>query len=280
MANLKLKALTGVSPFRKVAMGTWKTAKDPSVYGIVEIDMDPVLRLLPEYEKKYNVKISPAHLVGKAIAHCMKLRPEINGMIRWSKIYLRDSVSLFYQVNIPGNGNGDDKVKKATLSGAVVRDAENLNAGEIALELKKRADDIRTGKDKELKKNMDVFKILPWWLTGAYLNIASFLIYSLNINLSFIGVPRDPFGSVMITNIGSLGLDLAFAPLCPYTRVPLLLTVGAMKETPVVVEGKIEVRKVLPIGVTFDHRFIDGVHAAQMSAEFKKCFAEPEKYLF
>jgi pyruvate/2-oxoglutarate dehydrogenase complex dihydrolipoamide acyltransferase (E2) component len=38
------------------------------------------------------------------------------------------------------------------------------------------------------------------------------------------------------------------------------------------------VRPILPIGVTFDHRLIDGVHAAQMSAEFKKCFAEPAKY--
>jgi hypothetical protein len=29
---------------------------------------------------------------------------------------------------------------------------------------------------------------------------------------------------------------------------------------------------------TFGHRLMDGVHAAQMIAEFKKCFAEPAKY--
>lgn len=280
MGRVKLKKLENVSPFRKVAMGTWKTAKDPSVYGLINIDMEKVLNLLPEYEKEHGVKVSPAHLVGKAAAHCMKIRPELNGMIRGSRIYLRESVSLFYQVNIPGTGQGDDKIKKATLSGAVVQEAENLNAAGIAKQLQAKSNAVRSGEDQELKKNMEMFKFLPWWFVRFYLDIASFLIYGLNWDLSFLGIPRDPFGSVMITNIGSLGLDLAWAPLCPYTRVPVLLTVGAMKEAPTVIDGKIEVRRTLPVAVTFDHRFIDGVHAAQMAFEFKKCFEDPEKYLF
>lgn len=277
MGKVALKKVVDVSPFRKVAMGTWKTAKDPSVYGLVEIDMEKTLLLLPEYSKKHGIKITPAHLVGKAITYCMKRRPEINAMIRGSRIFLRENVALFYQVNIPGEG--EDKVKKATLSGAVLHEAEKLETSGIAKALKDKASNIRTGKDLEMKKNMDVFKILPWWFVKYYLDIASFLMYGLNLNLSFLGIPKDPFGSVMITNIGSLGIDIAWAPLCPYTRVPLLLTVGATTEKPVAIEGKVEVRPILPIAVTFDHRLIDGVHAANMAKDFKKCFAEPEKYL-
>jgi pyruvate dehydrogenase E2 component (dihydrolipoamide acetyltransferase) len=93
------------------------------------------------------------------------------------------------------------------------------------------------------------------------------------------GFPKDPFGSVMITNVGSLGIDVAWAPLCPYTRVPLLLTVGAISEKPWVVDGKVEVRPIMPIAVTFDHRLIDGIHAAQMAKTFKELFADPEKLL-
>ncbi len=277
MGVVKLKKVTDVSPFRKVAMGTWKTAKDPSVYGFIEIDMSKTLEVLPTYCEKHDVKITPAHLVGRAIAFCMKRRPEINGMIRGSRIYLRENVSLFYQVNIPGDG--EDKVKKATLSGAVIHEAENLTTSGIAKKLKDKASNIRTGKDKEMKKNMDIFKILPWWFVKYYLDIASWLMYGLNLNLKFLGIPSDPFGSVMITNIGSLGIDVAWAPLCPYTRVPLLLTVGATNEKPVAIDGKVEVRPVLPIAVTFDHRLIDGVHAAKMAADFKMCFSDPEKYL-
>lgn len=199
-------------------------------------------------------------------------------MIRGSRIYLRKNVSIFYQVNIPGEGT--DKIKKATLSGAILHEVESMSTAEIAKALRDKAGQIRAGKDKELAKNLNAFKYLPWWAAKYYLNLASFLIYGLNWDLSFLGIPKDPFGSLMITNVGSLGIDLALAPLCPYTRVPILLTLGSLQYKPWVVDGKVEVRPILPIGVTFDHRLIDGIHASQMAQDFKKCFAEPETYLF
>ncbi len=277
MSNLNLKVLDDTSPTRKMAMGTWKTVGDPSVYGLMEVDMSQVLKVLPDYEKKHGLKITPSHLVGKAMAYCMKLRPEINGMIRGSRIYLREDVTLFYQVNLPGNGK--DTVKMATLSGTTIPKAETLKLHEIAEALSQKVKAARAGEDREIADNLKVFKYLPWWMSRFYLNIGSWLIYGLNLNMSFLGLPRDPFGSVMITNIGSLGIDVAWAPLCPYSRVPLLITVGAINDKPVAIEGKVAIRAILPIAVTFDHRLIDGIHAAQMARDFKKCFSEPEVYL-
>lgn len=277
MKNLNLTLLNDSSPSRKMAMGTWKTVSDPTVYGLIEIDMTETMKVMEDYQRKHDVKVTPSHLVGKAVAHCMKLRPEINGMIRGSKIYLRDNVTLFYQVNIPGKGK--DAVKKATLSGTTIEKAEELKVHEISRILKEKATKARSGEDKAISRNINAFKYLPWWFSRFYLNLGSFLMYGLNLDMRWAGLPKDPFGSVMITNIGSLGIDMAWAPLCPYTRVPLLLTVGAISDKPVAVDGKVEVRPVLPIAVTFDHRLIDGVHAAQMARDFKKCFREPEVYL-
>lgn len=278
MKNLNLTPLKDSGPSRKMAMGTWRTVADPSVYGLIEIDMTETLALLEGYQKKHDVKVTPSHLVGKAVAYCMKLRPEINGLIRGSKIYLRDHVTLFYQVNIPGEGR--DTIKKATLSGTTIEKAEELKVFEIAKALKEKVERAKSGRDKELTRNINAFNYLPWWLARTYLNIGSFLMYGLNLDMRWLGLPKDPFGSVMITNIGSLGIDLAWAPLCPYTRVPLLLTVGAITRKPMAVEDRVEVRPILPIAVTFDHRLIDGVHAAQMARDFKKCFREPKEYLF
>jgi len=42
--------------------------------------------------------------------------------------------------------------------------------------------------------------------------------------------------------------------------------------------GTIEVRPVARIGVTFDHRFMDGAHAAALQKIFERCFQEPETY--
>lgn len=268
-----------VPMFRKIAMGTWKNAGDPSVYGILEIDMSKTLALLPDYEKKHNVKITPSHLAGKAVSFIMQNRPEINGMIRGNRIYYRKHVAIFYQINVPGSGT--DKIKGASLSGTSLQKVEKMSLAQIAQALAKKAGDIREGRDLELKKSIDMFKFIPWSLSGLVLDLMSFLTYGLNLNLQSLGIPKDPFGSLMITNVGGMGIDLALAPLVPYSRVPLLLALGSVKDKPWIDEnGDIVKRKILPIGVTFDHRMIDGIHASQLAADFKKCFAEPEKYLF
>ena len=175
MGYIKLKKPKNSSIFRKIAMGTWKTAKDPSVYGVLETDMTPSLEVLDEYSKKHDVKITPSHLVGKALSYCMERRPEINGMIRGSKIYHREDVTLFYQVNIPGTG--EDKIKKATLAGTTIEKAQDLKLFEISKTLKEKATKIKEGRDKEIKNNLNAFKFIPWFLTGLYLDFVSFFIY-------------------------------------------------------------------------------------------------------
>jgi pyruvate/2-oxoglutarate dehydrogenase complex dihydrolipoamide acyltransferase (E2) component len=275
--SLEITKLKGGSLFRKIAMGSWRTAGDPSVYGLLEIDVTKALKFLEQEQKQTQTKLSVAHLVGKAAAQVMHQRPEINGLIRFKRIYQRKHVDLFYQVNIPGDPS--DPVGQAMLSGEIVRQAENLTVVQIGEELDRKARIIREGGRGELTSSIEVMKFVPWSLVHWALNISAFLIYDLKLNLSWAGLAQDPFGSVMITNVGSLGIDMAWAPLVPYTRVPLLLTVGKIQDRPWVVDGRLEVRPIMRIGITFDHRFMDGVHASVMSRLFQQCFDEPEKYL-
>jgi len=278
MGKIDLIKVKKAPLFRKMAMGTWKNANNPSVYGFSEIDMLPAMEAIEKYSTKHGVKITPTHLVGRAMTYCLQKRPEVNGLIRGSRIYLRKEVSLFYQVNIPGKGH--DKKKGANLSGTVVKKAENKTLAEIAKELTGQADKIKHGDYGELKSSMAIFKLMPWWLMRPTIDFISWLNYGLNLNLSWLGVPKDPFGSVMITNVGGLGVEVALAPLVPYSRVPVIITIGSLRKRPWVVDDKVVVRPILALGVTFDHRFVDGIHVSQMAEDFKYCFAHPEKILF
>lgn len=277
MGKVALTKVTQAPVFRKIALGSWNTVGDPTVYGMLEIDMTSSLRFIEEMNRIHNVKITPVHMVGKALASVMKMRPEINGMIRLGRLYQRKNIDMFYQVNVPGEG--PDGVKKASLAGVVVRNADQLSVVEIAQQLKDKSHKIRIGQDKEAGKGIETMRKVPWRLIKFVLNMTSFLTYDLNLNLSKFGIPSDPFGSAMITNVGSLGVDIAWAPLVPYSRSPLLLTVGCVKECPWVVNGKVEVRPIMKIGVTFDHRFMDGVHAAAMSRHFQEFFENPWKVI-
>ena len=89
---------------------------------------------------------------------------------------------------------------------------------------------------------------------------------------------KDPFGSAIVTNIGTLGADFAFTPIPYYSRIPFILSIGAVKEGVVVNQETkaIEVKKISKFGITFDHRIIDGVHAAKMSKCFKSYMENPE----
>ena len=97
----------------------------------------------------------------------------------------------------------------------------------------------------------------------------------MNMDMRWAGMPQDLFGSAMITNIGSLGLPTAFVPLVPYSRVPLLLALGSIESRPVVEKEKVVVRKVMEIGSTFDHRILDGGHAAKMQRIVRKWMENP-----
>ena len=131
--------------------------------------------------------------------------------------------------------------------------------------MKARAERIRTQGDPEFKKMKSTMGGLPGWASRFVLNFAGFLLYTLNLWTPLLGSPRDPFGSCMVTSIGGLGLDLAFAPLVPYSRVPLLIAVGAVRDTPVVRDGKLAIAPVSRLCVTIDHRLIDGMQASHMA---------------
>lgn len=269
--NVDLGPALKVSSWRKVAIGTWRTAGDPSVYGMMEVPLESALAYIEEHSRASGERITVTHFAGKVCAETLKRHPEINCILRFGKLYPRKSVDVFFQV--AADDTGED------LSGMTVRHADQKSLTEIAQEMGTRVRAIKSKTDKSFDRMKGLFGILPGFLSGCLLTITGFILYSLNLWTPLFGSPRDPFGSLMITNVGSLGLDTAFAPLVPYSRVPLLIALGAMREVAIVSEGQVKVGMVLKLCATFDHRLIDGVHASKMAKTIQKIFADPEREL-
>lgn len=273
MAHLDLERKKNVSSFRKIAIGTWRTAYDPSVYGTMEIRMDAALRYMADFRERTGKRITVTHLIAKVIGEILKETPDANAILRFNSIYLRKRIGVFFQVVMTDEGTG-----KVDLSGLTLYDVEQKTLGEIVSEFEDKVDKVRKRKDPALEKTRKSMLGLPQFLIAGVLRFISFLTYTLNLDMSWAGLPRDPFGSIMVTNIGSLGLDTAYVPLVPYSRVPILLALGAVKEVPVVDNGQIVVGKVMKINATFDHRFIDGYHASVMSRLMRKWLENPYEH--
>jgi len=68
-------------------------------------------------------------------------------------------------------------------------------------------------------------------------------------------------GTFTISNYGALG-GIYATPIINYPEVAIL-GVGKIKDTPVVRNGKVVVRKILSLALSFDHRVVDGAEAAR-----------------
>jgi len=74
-------------------------------------------------------------------------------------------------------------------------------------------------------------------------------------------------GTFSITNFGSFG-SLFGTPIINQPQVAIL-GVGVVEKTPVVIDDAIAIRSISLIGLTFDHRLIDGALADQFMAKLK-----------
>ena len=272
MPNLDLTPKTDVSSFRKIAIGTWADAYDPSVYGTMEVNMDEAMRYLADFRARTGRKLTISHMMAKVAAMALKEVPDANAVLRWNRIYLRKRIGIFFQVVMTDDGEG-----KTDLSGATIYDVEQKSLVEIYDDFNAKVDKVRKRQDPALEKTRQTFLGVPYFMLNRLLKLISFFSYTLNLDLRWAGIPSDPFGSMMITNVGSLGLDTAFVPLVPYSRVPILLALGNVRDAPVVRDGKVTVGKIMKVNATFDHRFIDGFHASVLSRVVRDWFENPYK---
>ena len=91
-----------------------------------------------------------------------------------------------------------------------------------------------------------------------------------NARLFFIGL--------LVSNVGTFGIRAAFGPLVPFSRVPLIVLVGAVEDRVVPENGKPVIRPMLTLCVTLDHRFMDGYHGGAMAKTTRDFLENPEQY--
>ena len=80
-------------------------------------------------------------------------------------------------------------------------------------------------------------------------------------------------GTFTITNLGMYEVD-EFTPIINPPEVGIL-GLGAIVDTPCAVDGKVEIRPVMTISLTYDHRVIDGAPAAEFLQYIKKLLQNP-----
>jgi len=255
--------------WRRVAVHAWRPPQDPSVYAVLEIPMRAALAYLERLRSETGVRVTVTHLVVRGAALAIRQYPQLNGIVARSRIMLRDTVDIFLQVATDGG---------ADLSGVKIARADEKSVLEIAREAEMRVERLRQRRDRQVERTKSLLDRIPLRLLGRVLRTISFLTYDLDLDLSRLGVVKDEFGSAMVTNVGTFGLAQAHAPLVPFSRTPLVVLVGEVQEKPVAEAGRVVIRSVMTLGVTFDHRFMDGYQGGAMVQLFRAYLEQPARF--
>ncbi len=253
-----------VQGWRKLAGAAWGNPSDPQFFGDLELDAGPLLSYVEEVRRATGVHITMTHLVGRAVAQGLAAVPELQVRLARGREHDRGSVDVFFIVTTAGGQE---------LTGVKIHSADRKSAVEIAEELNRRCAAISAGDDPELGRGKALLTKLSPRLLRASLHVGAWLTSDLNLDLGRLGLPRQAFGGAMITSVGMWGVGHAYSPLAHYYRVPLLVLVGAVRKMPAVVGDEVVVRPMLTVTATFDHRYVDGYHAAQF-AQAARCYCE------
>lgn len=90
--------------------------------------------------------------------------------------------------------------------------------------------------------------------------------------------PEDyGYGTFTISNLGMYGVDQFTAIINPPEAA--ILAVGRVKETPVAVDGKVEIKTMMSVTLSSDHRLIDGAVAGQFLAHLRDVLEQPLELL-
>lgn len=236
------------------------------MYGTVAVDATRALELIERVRAQTGEKVTMTHVVGKALAHALTEMPDCNVRIRRRRLYQRTTVDLFFQVVFEGGKE---------LSGAKIEDVGAKSLAIVARELREKAERIRAKQDPQFTATKRLLDTMPGLFVRFVMWLIAVLTEDFGFDLRRFGVPKDAFGSAMVTSLGMFGIDIGYAPIFPPAQTPIIALVGAVEDRPKAENGQVVVRPMMNVSATFDHRLIDGAHASRLAGLVKGYLENP-----
>jgi pyruvate/2-oxoglutarate dehydrogenase complex dihydrolipoamide acyltransferase (E2) component len=254
--------------WRKMAAAIFNPPRDGKVFGMVDLNMREPLRAIEEWNKDGH-HVTATHYFMSTMAHIIGAWvPELNCYARWGKVYQREKVTISAAVLVGGKD----------LTTVRIHDADKKTVLELSKEMNDKVKARREGKDDKAMATRKGLSGVPWPLRRWIFQGIRYTVYELGIPISG-GLNKEMFGSLLVSNIGPLGLSYGIPALMPASNLAFVMSLGHVEEKAIVEDGKVIPCKMLPICGTFDHRVVDGAHIGKMSRGMKYYFNNPEALL-
>ncbi len=254
------------TPWRVTAAAIYTTPTDSRVYGTLDIDVTDAKRFIDE-QREEGVKITMVHMVTAVLARAVAFDvPEMNCFIRRGAVVGRERVDVMVPVSVGGDSG---------VTPVIVRDAHARKVSDVAAEIRDKAGKRRAGSEIKAARNKYVLNRIPWPIRRPVFRLLKWITVDMGVEIPKLGLSAHSFGSFVVSDIGSFGLATGMTALMPAAKVPAVIVLGRIEQKPVVRNGEIVIRTILPLTGTFDHRIVDGMQIGKLARGIKRNFRKP-----
>ncbi len=239
---------------------------DNEAYIRLTVDISNTEEYIKEYNKSHpDNRIAIFDIVIAAALKLVRLRPQMNRFIANQTLYQRNNITAAFTVKKDFRDDGDE-----TLARIVAEDTDNLES--LSRKVRQQIAQCKTQDDESTEAMNVIMKIPGKHLVGA---IARFLDRHGWMPKSVIAT--DPYQcSVVLTNLGSLGMDIGYHHLMNWGTNSIFIIVGTKKNrNHVNADGSVTTKRELDLAFTIDERISDGFYYARSLRLMKTLVENP-----
>lgn len=256
------------SPPEKLPAAMWPKPRDSSITLDLTVDAEPIAAVM-EATREAGHRVTPTAIVARVVGDVLEEHPSLNVDLRGWRLRQRNAVDAWITMTD----------QDGRLIGRRVDKLHERDLLDVQEEITRHGREHEEGEDTAAKAVHKIVEYTPLPILRGIVRTLEFLLHTLRLPLGLFGVDREGTGAVHITNVGPFGFRHVAAPIPPITGNAFLVTVGEIYQAPVVYDGEIQVRRVLPITGTIDHRAIVGLRAGRWAEYFEQQMTDPEALL-
>jgi hypothetical protein len=242
---------------------------DASNYFSDSIEVTEIDRYLRRKRADGMAGLGILHVIAAAYVRMAARYPGVNRFVSGQRVYARCGVELVMTIKSDLKMDAPETSVKVRLD---VTDTIYDVFGKINAEIEKVKNRAVTSTDDAASSLMKLPRLL-----------LKFVMFTLNVLDYFGKMPKalldaSPFhGSVIITDLGSIGLPPIYHHLYNFGNLPLFIALGAKRrESETQKDGSVIERKYLDYTLVADERIADGFHFSQVYRYFKAILKTPE----
>lgn len=220
------------------------------IHGLVEVDVTMVRQFIREYEAATGTDISFTAFIVTCLGKAVTMNERVHAYRKGgSQLVLFDDVDVNIAIEREVNG------EKVPLT-YIIRAANKKEYHHINQEIQKAQLKVPASRTAATENPNFIWR-LPSFIKRLVLRGGFSNPHRIKANA----------GTVFLTAVGMFGHGGGWG--IPYPTHTLVVTLGGIAEKPVVVDGKIEIREMLSVTVSFDHDIVDGAPAARFTSQLK-----------